>query len=373
MTRNWCLALAIGIVAAGSPAGGDGPPAPKKYRTDGGDESLPWYRPRPLEFPPPDSAHREWATLVAVDPILRTGRYRLEREGEHWNQVLPFALLPYATVRYLGAPAAVGDIPPGTRVRLELYQDPDGKFTRVLGVRDHASVMADDGVTYKVTRVDPGAGRFSVEPAGKDGPAPAGWTKLELRYTDQTRWWKGQRIATASDLTVGQTVRANMLRQWSGGPPDVNWCTGVWLDAESRAVAADLQARGFRAYLKARGLPARVDRVDHPKMKVFATLLATGDDTPAKDLKAGATVRIAAADEALRTYEPAGGQGGPDAVTAVLRAADAVPSEPGSGGMRVTLECPLLYDGFRPGRFVRLYPDGWNIPILPVEERLPTY
>lgn len=368
------LAVMAVLAAAAAP-----PHAGAKYRTDGGDESLPWYKPTPREFPPPGTAHREWAAVVAVDPIDRAGRYRPEREHEESRQVSVFALLPYGTVRHAGAPAPLGDVPPGTRVLLDLYQDRDGKFTRVMRLWDHASVMAAAGVLYKVTRVDAGQGRFWVDPVRADG-TPAGndptgrpWEKLDLRHTPETRWWKGRGVAAAADLAVGQLVRLNGMRHWPGGPAATNWALQVWLDAESRELAAGLQEKAFRWHVRRRGLPARVDAVDHATRAVTLTLLETGLGDVTAEVKPGSRVDLAVAEDSLRTYEPAGGQGGPDKMEAEVRSAVPIPPGGGSGGTRLVAAPRVLLEGFRPGRVVRVFPSGWEIPILPIEERMPKY
>jgi hypothetical protein len=42
------------------------------FRTDGGDEKLPWFQLKPGEFPPDGSAHSIAGELIALDHINRT-------------------------------------------------------------------------------------------------------------------------------------------------------------------------------------------------------------------------------------------------------------------------------------------------------------
>ncbi len=46
-----------------------------------------------------------------------------------------------------------------------------------------------------------------------------------------------------------------------------------------------------------------------------------------------------------------------------------VPLQPRSSGYQVKIHCGILLEGFRPGRYVRVYPSTWNLVALPKEER----
>src|SRR5271155_5376810 len=80
------------------------------FRTDSANENLPWYQPKPGEFPPHHSDHRVGGELVAADFIHRSGTFRVNRTGE----LVDFTMPPYGTVGYLNAEADLRDVPLGT-------------------------------------------------------------------------------------------------------------------------------------------------------------------------------------------------------------------------------------------------------------------
>src|SRR5271165_668953 len=121
-TSLWmlCTALLLGLPAVTAAAD---PP----YRTDGGDQTLPWFRLKPGEFPPPGSAHAVSGELIALDHVNRSGLLRPDRDDTQrrgdWDIARPFVLLPYGSLRYHGAPAELRDIPLGTHLHGEFYAD----------------------------------------------------------------------------------------------------------------------------------------------------------------------------------------------------------------------------------------------------------
>lgn len=79
-----------------------------------------------------------------------------------------------------------------------------------------------------------------------------------------------------------------------------------------------------------------------------------------------------AAAASLRMWEPNGGQGGADRVSNVgLTALEELPVGYGCGGAKLTFTLPYLLEAFRPGCILKLYPNGTEVPTLPIEERLP--
>lgn len=68
--------------------------------------------------------------------------------------------------------------------------------------------------------------------------------------------------------------------------------------------------------------------------------------------------------------EPAGGQGGPDAMRAEITAHRELPIVQGCGGLQIVIKLPYLLEGFRPGRNVRLMDEKSGFQILPPEDRV---
>ena len=101
------------------------------FRTDGGkDESLPWFQLKAGEFPAAGSAHYISGELIRVDHVERTFVLRADRTDKqnrsHFDLPLAAEMLPYGSIYYNGAPAALEDIPLGTHLHGQFYpKDPD--------------------------------------------------------------------------------------------------------------------------------------------------------------------------------------------------------------------------------------------------------
>lgn len=339
----------------------------------------------PTAFPEIGSEQRLWACLVSVDPINRTGVLRLEDR----DRLIDFSLLPSAPVFYRGAPAALGDIPPGTMVQIWGYGDRETQLPRnVLRMSDAASLQAFSKVAYRVDAIDaknrtfnatlvqvPRGSPLPYEPVQRDVPLVItgdGSDTVKFTYGDQTDWYQGDRLAEANALVVGQQLRINFIRKFYDGPPLITRCTEVWLDKESQDLAAKRQRDAFLSYTRDRGFPLRVDAADDDKKLITVTLLETGLNDIFNEWKVGQVHDFSASTTQLRMWEPNGGQATPDRMFGVkLIAMEPLPIGHGCGGVRMTFEVPLLYEAYREGTILKLYPSGHPVPILPVEERMP--
>jgi hypothetical protein len=243
----------------------------------------------PTEFPPVGGETRYWACLASIDPINRRGVLRME---EH-DRLLEFDLLPSASVYCRGAPAALGDIPPGTMVEVWGLATPtNGNLRNLLRVADDFSMKAFRGQAYRVDSINADQQSFTAtpvlvartEPAPYEYPptlasqlsAPAAETPILFHFNDQTRWYKGKSLADSADLAVGQQIQLNLIRRFHPGPPVVSRVTEVWLDQASQHLATMKQLKSFKTYTRDRGYPLRVDAVDHQTKAITVTLLETG-------------------------------------------------------------------------------------------------
>jgi hypothetical protein len=339
----------------------------------------------PTEFPPVGSEQRLWACLVSLDPINRTGVLRLESR----DRLLEFSLLPSAPIFYRGAPAALGDIPPGTMVEMWGYGDGDTQLPRnVLRLSDAASAQAFSKLAYRVDTVDTNKNTFTATlvPASRTEPLPyqpvlhdvplavAGDRSdtVTFSYNDQTKWYIGNRLAASSDLALGQLLQVNFIRKFYDGPPLITRCTEVWLDAESQDLAAQKQYKAFLNYTRDRGFPLRVDTADDERKLVTVTLLETGLNDVFREWKVGQVHDFSASTTQLRMWEPNGGQATPDRMFGVkLTAMEELSVGYGCGGVRMIFSVPSLYEAYRAGTIIKLYPSGHSVPILPIEERMP--
>ncbi|HRH98077.1 MAG TPA: hypothetical protein PLB55_19205, partial [Prosthecobacter sp.] len=90
------------------------------------------FRPEAGKFPPLEKAHSYRGELVFVDHANRRGSIRVTSLGIfRFTAPHPFALLPYAIVRYHGAPADLRDIPLGTMLHVRAFLPPDPKTSSV--------------------------------------------------------------------------------------------------------------------------------------------------------------------------------------------------------------------------------------------------
>jgi hypothetical protein len=90
------------------------------------------YRPEAGKFPDLEKAYTYRGELVFVDHVNRRGSLRVLGVGVfRRNDPHPFAMLPYGSIRYHGAPADLRDIPLGTILHVTAYLPPDPKLSSV--------------------------------------------------------------------------------------------------------------------------------------------------------------------------------------------------------------------------------------------------
>ncbi|MDQ3625146.1 MAG: hypothetical protein M3463_22160, partial [Verrucomicrobiota bacterium] len=223
--------------------------AAEPFRTDGGDEKLPWFQLEPGEFPPEGSAHYIAGELIAFDHINRTGVLRpdrtdAQRRGD-WDLPLPFALLPYGSLSYHGAPAELRDIPIGTHLHGQFYLGeqgvkdaklPKGKklstlgdFNKALRLEDDFSFFARQQRAWRVDAVQLDTGTLTVTGVGPAANQTVA-RPTAFKIGPSTRVWKGRCIGSLGDVAVGESVLLNLTLCTLKGP---GRCRAVWLDAES--------------------------------------------------------------------------------------------------------------------------------------------
>ncbi|NBS33745.1 MAG: hypothetical protein EBS83_13320 [Planctomycetia bacterium] len=95
------------------------------------------------------------------------------------------------------------------------------------------------------------------------------------------------------------------------------------------------------------------------------TLYGGMDEALYADFKPSGGAQIAAAEETLRTWWP-----DHDGMDGRITAVEQPTTEPplGSSGIRVTVRVPLVLEGFRPGRTVRIRSHSWPKVKPPYEE-----
>ena len=193
------------------------------FRTDYGNEKLPWYRLKPGQEPPPFSEH------VFHGALVKPGQFLTEGTGE----AVDFTLIEKAKVRYRHADAALEDIPPGTRCRFHLYQDGKGAFTKANLVSDDCSHRAGNFVVLRIDALHLERNRVDVSwllPEVKDyngdmkRPDPIGHGIL--RVTKDARLWKQEQRIERASLAVGDVLLVNTTAEIPGSPAQ---CSDAWI------------------------------------------------------------------------------------------------------------------------------------------------
>lgn len=342
-------------------------------------------------FPATEAGVYYAGELVSVDHVHRYGALRLVGDNDdgryHSAPSHRFALLPYGTVRYHGAPAELRDVPIGTVLHgvflvpnadLPTYPPIEKKTSKYVPKETQALTLEDDfsfyerqGQAWKIVAVDVAKGVLSVSASGM--AATRGLTGDQAFEIDaSTRIWKGRAIGALADLAADQVVQLNLTwaPDWKNGKFHV---ADIWIDEESRGVARELQRQIHIRHQKTRWLTGWVDHVDHQSGGsgiVTVTLFGGMDpvlyETVRAQAKPGGGAAIAAAEWTLQSWW----QDHDAKHGKVLRALDTAYPPPGSSGMQVQVEFKRLLDGYRPGRIIRLRPNGFPNVKLPPEERV---
>jgi hypothetical protein len=358
------------------------------FRTDGGDEKLPWFQLTTGEFPPEGSAHYIAGELISVDHVNRTGVLRpdrtdAQRRGD-WDLPLAFEMLPYGSISYRGAPAELRDIPIGTHLHGQFYLEeaapqPDKKakkppgprlsteaaFKRVLKLEDDFSFATRQNRRWKILSIQSDVGTITTL-SGSTGTvpatAPSGVKPTVFQIAETTRVWKGRTIAGLTDLAVGQEVVVNLTVCTLKGP---GRCTDIWLDDDSRSIATKQQLAIHRQFQREHGLAGWIEEVDNQQGIVTVTLFGGFDPELLKDFVVNEAITACVAEENLRTWDQINDRK-TGAITAIENGAAAV----GSSGKRIRFKPVMLLEGFRPGRIIRVFAGKWKVDDLPREERL---
>ncbi len=380
----------------------DGPMKAGEKRTNPKDrkptDKPDWFQLVDGQFPPEGSAHAITGELIQVDHLERRFQIRVDRTDSQdrgvWDRPLDTTMLPYGSIWYKGAPAALQDIPLGTHLHGLFYlSDPDDKtplpdttnnrktpewqFRRCFRIEDDFSFHARQDQLWKIDSVDLDAKKLTAT-LQVDGQ-PSGQPKLFDLLTC-TRVFISNSIVDLKAIQPGQTVLFNLTWVTLYGPGRI---TDMWLDEPARALVTANQLERHRNHIRERGLPGWVNAVDDEKQIVTITFFGGVDPRlfdelngideepqgwpftyPEDDPKAPKG-GIAVARESLLTYDPVNDRKGGNILS--IRK---VPLEPGSGGVQIKVKCGMMLEGYRPRRIIRFYPATWKVNALPMEEQL---
>jgi hypothetical protein len=329
------------------------------------------YQVQPGQFPPEGTSHYLAGEMIQMDHVNRTGQLRPDRRDDQrtddYDRALLFSILPYGTLRYHGAPAELRDIPIGTHLHGEFYWNPKagkdgrGAFTQAFRLEDDFSYHQRRQRAWRVDAVNLEKGTLTVTGLSPPDQKPDEKPTI-FKLNPSTRIWKGRGFGALADLAPGQTLLFNITVATLKGP---GRCTDIWLDEESRALAAMLQLEVHRAYEKVHGLPGWIDAVDNQNRLVTVTLFAGSDPALSKDIKLKSRVPALVAEDSLRCYDQIN-----DRMPSEVIEIRSVPAAPGCSGLQLVIKPDELIEGFRPRRIVRILAENWPLDDLPWEEML---
>ncbi|RFC43989.1 MAG: hypothetical protein DVB28_001243 [Verrucomicrobia bacterium] len=372
------------------------------------------FRPIAGKFPPLEKAHSYRGELVFVDHANRRGSIRVQSTGVfRFSSPRPFALLPYAVVRYHGAPADLRDIPLGTMLHVRAFLPPDPKTSAVpvlpinnkekadsggpgtapaenhiFLLEDEPSRCQSEGLVWKLKEVEVKNHEGTI----LAGRAPKGGVEIKtedetLSFDGATRVWRGREYLLVKHLIAedtwpasgkkslsGQSVLLGIL--WKPTPGNVFTrfhISDIWLDDEAMQNATHQQSETHKTFIRSRWMPAWIDTVEYAKFgraKITATLFGGMDPSLYSDFKTDIAALMNGAENTLKHTE--GGTAGPGQMAArgnILNVTKTLGTAPlGSSGIQIQFETDLITEGLRPARVVRVRPAAWPDVHTPREE-----
>jgi len=383
--RNWILLLAVVLFGSTNIFAQEG------------------YRPQPGEFPAPEEAKSYRGELVFVDHVNRRGSLRLHVDG-HFRESRRhhFAMLPYGEIWYRGAPADLRDIPLGTVLYGRFYLPPDPETSAVpqsngkdvaVPVENHAILLEDgpslclrEGKSWTLNQVTikGNEGTLTASLKREDGGEGLGG-EHELTIDRSTRVWRGKEQLGIEDLIAEEIWPASGKKPLDDQPVQLalGWhprylyqqfhVADIWLDEAAMEVAAERQRQRHIRHIRTRWMPARVDTIDYGEFgeaTITATLFGGMAEELYNDFKPDISGKMAAAENTLRTWWP--DHDGMDGRIVAVNRVDENPSV-GSSGIQIEFKVPLILEGFRPGRIVRVRPHNWPNVKPPIEERIRSF
>jgi hypothetical protein len=309
------------------------------------------------------------------------------------------------------APTDLCDIPFGTHLHGLFYLPPEGEEktleppdcpqqyvpaqNHVLLLEDDLSFHARRGRAWKIGKITlDGSGSGTLEaavvPSGTAVvglPESAAFTvPQQLTIDRSTRLWRGRESIEWEDLAPEAEWKSVKEGTKELAPTDMvvqlalawhsNWqqlsfhVSDIWLDEESRQVAAKRQRQRHVRRERNYWLPGWVDHVDHQENIVTVTLFGGRDRSLFDAVRAEATphggMSVEPATKTLRSWHVNYGGHANGGVKEVKN----LPDPPvGSGGLQLKVKVGELQEGFRPGRIVRVAPNSFGNPWPPPEWR----
>jgi hypothetical protein len=362
-SRFWHFSASLFCVLAGTAlAAEEATDSRYPFRTDFANANLPWWQPKPLEFPPHHSDRRIGGELVSVDYVHRSGTFRETKSGELHDFVMP----PYGTINYLNAEADLRDVPLGTFFLFFLNQDAQGNFTRLATMQDQYTMDAGHSFSYKLDEIKLGENKLELTKRSIPKNQPD-LGKQELTVTPETRVWKGDQQIKLNDLAVGDELLFNITGKTA---TDRGRAQDIWVGADTHKLATENQWKRFNDFTMARGLAGWVDKTEGNQ----TTITFFGDPQNFKKTFMPGIVKekviaLCVANDELRTWNPPVDKEAAHIVDIQQGPRDCY----GSSGVRIVVTTTYMLEGFRKGHEVRAFLDGWKVKDQPYGESLMGY
>ncbi|MFM7056675.1 MAG: hypothetical protein ACKO2P_07095 [Planctomycetota bacterium] len=367
-------------------------------------DSVPqWYQLVDGRFPPEGSAHKISGELIRIDHPERRFHLRVDRDDSqsagHLDLPIDVTMLPYGSIWYHGAPAALQDIPIGTHVHGLFYhrsptdttpppanlhmhgrQSKEVDFNRCIRLEDDFSHDTRQSRLWKISTVDLKSMKLTAQLV-RGGESSGDPRIFDLQLSTVVR--QGRSFAELDALQPGQQVLFNLTWATLFGSGRL---LEIWLDDDSRRFSSTQQTRRHHDHIRERGLPGWIESVDDAAEIVTITFFDTFDPALFEDIKriheppiGWPLIRepkdalapkgtIAVARESLLTFDPLNDRHG----GSILKTEKLSP-QPGDSGVRIHVQCDLLLEGYRPRRIVRFFPAAWPVKFPPLEERFQSF
>ena len=247
-------------------------------------------------------------------------------------------------------------MPLGTYFLFFLNQDAKGGFTRLATMQDQYTHGRRPRLHLPARRGPAVRGQAAHDQAQPAEETSGPRARRNWLVTDRTRVWKGDRQVKLADLAVGDELLFNLTGKTATSP---GTCTDVWVGVETHRLATEGQQRKYDAFVKFRGLPGWIDRVEGNTLTVT---LFSGDPKEfgkrwMDGFAVGKDLMAAVANDELRTWNPP-----TDKEKAALVEVQKAPTDGyGSTGVRLVFTVANLLEGFRKGRVVRVFAAGWPV------------
>jgi hypothetical protein len=275
-----CLGFSAASLLAVEPPTSSPPAA-----TPAPDKPFPRINPGQVIVPTQDGGMRRiWGELISLDLKTRAGKFR--KEGT--DEVMSFAVLPYAELLHHASFGDLQDFRPGVRAIFRLHQTDSGEWTWLTYIQDEMNFLNGHKEYYYVDRIDPAKGELECTDANFD-KSFVREKGIPIETNKETRYWKDGQPAKFADIHAGDKLRTETHGVGQG---KVRMCWEVFLDDASLLKFQNEQKAQESRRLHEDGSPGYVDRNEGTSLDL--TLFQESGELSHK-LKPGMKVRVAPA------------------------------------------------------------------------------